>query len=362
MDWATAGITGGASIINGVINRNNVKDTNATNMAIAKANNEAMLQAMRENNRWNRDTAKEFFDMENVYNDPSAVRQRLEDAGYNPFMDANSSVMNTGDSSTPQAQGVPALQAPTLQPVPSVLNGALADITSALVNVATAKKTGVDTKNAESMISRQIREMDINNDWNDFRMNLDKWFSWSDRNWQNEQNRLGVSKTAEEINSIVQDVLNKQKQGQIYDEELAIKQFNKAVAKSESEWIPKQLKQSFINAVKQGNAIDASADASRASAENSRASARLSDRQRELAGRTINGIEVSHDTLKNWETQLNNENITKNQRLEIQKIINEIEKGEVSATSTQWLIHVQQATKYVPVVGDILNFLSKFAK
>ena len=292
IDPISAAITGGTSVINGILNRKSVKDTNKTNMAIAQANNEAMLQAMRENNQWSKDTAKEFFDMENAYNDPSAVRARMEAAGYNPFMDANSSVMNSGDASTPTAQGVPALQAPTLSPVPSVLNGALAEITTAMVNVANAKKTGVETKNAESLISRQIREMDINNEWNQFRMELDKWFSWSDRNWQNEQNRLGVSKTVEEINSLVQDVLNKQKQGLIFDSDLAIKNFEKIVAKSQSEWIPKQLKQSFINAVKQGNAIDAAADASRASAENSRANTRKLSREIELLGHTYNGLKM----------------------------------------------------------------------
>lgn len=362
IDPISAAIAGGTSVINGILNRKSVKDTNKTNMAIAQANNEAMLQAMRENNQWSKDTAKEFFDMENAYNDPSAARERMEAAGYNPFFGNNSTMVNSGDASTPTAQGVPAFQAPTLSPVPSVLNGALTEITNAMVNVANAKKTGVETKNAESLISRQIREMDINNQWNQFRMELDKWFSWSDRNWQNEQNRLGVSKTAEEINSIVQDVLNKQKQGEIFDEDLAIKKFNKVVAKSESEWIPKQLKQSFINAVKQGNAIDASADASRASAAQSRAQTDKIKHEDRILGKTINGVEVDSKTLNAWKEEVRNSSIAQNQKAVIQQALNEIEKGNAASKIGKTLYGVKDAFRYLPVIGDVLDTIVKFAK
>lgn len=356
-------LSAGTSIVNGILNRNSVKDTNRTNMQIAQMNNDAMLGAMRENNAWSKQTAKEFFDMENAYNDPSAVRARMEAAGYNPFFNGNNSAMvNSGDASTPQSQAVPALQAPTLQPVPSIFNGVLSDVTKSMVDIANAKKTGVDTRNAERMIEEQLRGMRMDNNWKEFAYDIDKMYYQNNQEWQNEEKRMQVRKLAEEINSLVEDIKNKQKQGEMYDEDLAIKKFNKIVAHAESVWIPKTLVQNLRNSVKQGNAIDAAADASRASAENSRASARLSDRQRELAGKTINGVEVSADTLKNWETQLDNANITQNQRHEIQKIINEIEKGEVSATSTQWLIHVGKAIEYVPVVGDILRFLEKFAK
>lgn len=356
-------LSAGTSIVNGFLNRKSVKDTNATNIKIAQMNNEASLQAMRENNQWSKDTAKEFFDMENAYNDPSSVRERLENAGYNPFFQSdNSAMVNSGDASTPTAGSVPALQMPQISPVPSVLNGALQDITSAMVNVANAKKTGVDTKNAESLISRQIREMDIKNDWNNFLAELDKTFAWSDREWQNESTRFGVQKLSQEVNKLVQDIINTQKQGELYDVQKAIAEFDKSIKKSQLEWTPKMLKQEFINAVKQGNAIDASADASRASAENSRSSAKLSDRQRELLGKTINGIEVDPATIKNWERQLNQSNINKSQQEEIQHYISEIKKGKLNNWDTRAFIHLSTELEYVPLLGDMLKFLSKFAK
>lgn len=363
LETGMLGASAGASILNGVISHKNTKDTNRTNMEIAKMNNQTAIDMMRESNQFNYDTAKEFFNMENEYNDPKNVRARMENAGYNPFFDSNTSAFaNNGDGATPTSVGVPSLQQPNLSVPPSILNGVLEGVTSAMEKIASAKKMGAETSQVESMLSRQIKSLDIQNEWNQFKMELDKAFEWSNKSWQNEQIRANVQETFGKIANLAEDTINKQKTGKILDLDFEIKQFDKIIKKNESDWSPKMLKQAFVNAVKQGNAIDASADASRASAESSRASARKTIREIDLLGKTYNGVVMSDEQLDQIRNTILSQTENQYFRNELEGRVNALKKNYSENSAYKFLVWLETYADRLPVVGSVLRNLDNIGK
>ena len=86
----------GSSVFQNSQNRQNVRETNQMNYKINQMNNQfnermAMQQRDFQENMWNK---------ENAYNTASAQRQRLEEAGLNPYM-----MMNGGSAGTAQSVG-----------------------------------------------------------------------------------------------------------------------------------------------------------------------------------------------------------------------------------------------------------------
>lgn len=86
----------GSSVVQNSQNRQNVRETNQMNYKINQMNNQfnermAMQQRDFQENMWNK---------ENAYNTASAQRQRLEEAGLNPYL-----MMNGGSAGTAQSVG-----------------------------------------------------------------------------------------------------------------------------------------------------------------------------------------------------------------------------------------------------------------
>lgn len=86
----------GSSVIQNSQNRQNVRETNQMNYRINQMNNQfnermAMQQRDFQENMWNK---------ENAYNTASAQRQRLEEAGLNPYL-----MMNGGSAGVAQSAG-----------------------------------------------------------------------------------------------------------------------------------------------------------------------------------------------------------------------------------------------------------------
>lgn len=86
----------GSSVVGNSQNRQNVQDTNRMNYKINQMNNQfnermALQQRNWQENMWNK---------ENAYNTASAQRQRLEEAGLNPYL-----MMNGGSSGVAQSAG-----------------------------------------------------------------------------------------------------------------------------------------------------------------------------------------------------------------------------------------------------------------
>lgn len=93
----TGGLLGlGSSVVQNSQNRQNIKETNQMNYKINQMNNQfnermAIQQRNWQENMWNK---------ENTYNTASAQRQRLEEAGLNPYL-----MMNGGSAGVAQSAG-----------------------------------------------------------------------------------------------------------------------------------------------------------------------------------------------------------------------------------------------------------------
>lgn len=93
----------GAGIAGSVGGSKSTSSTNAMNYKINQMNNEFNAAEAQKS----RDYQTEMWERTNAYNDPSAVRQRLASAGYNPYLALNSgaagTASNVGSSSTASA-------------------------------------------------------------------------------------------------------------------------------------------------------------------------------------------------------------------------------------------------------------------
>lgn len=113
----------GSSLINGITTSNAQKQANATNVELARMNNEAALNMMRENNEFNKQAAIDMFNMQNEYNDPSSQVERLRKAGINPSAvlgGQGTTIANTGNVSPATSSGNVSLTTPRVEPVTPV--------------------------------------------------------------------------------------------------------------------------------------------------------------------------------------------------------------------------------------------------
>lgn len=111
VDPVSAGIIGGANVVNGVMNMFSTKHSNATNAQIARETNAQNYQMFHEQLGF----TKDMWDASNLYNTPVAQRKRMEQAGINPYMALGN--MNTGNAelaSTPAPN--PAITGAPMQP------------------------------------------------------------------------------------------------------------------------------------------------------------------------------------------------------------------------------------------------------
>lgn len=206
-------ISGGAgllgSLFSGISQNKATKNTNATNLQIARENNalqqkiaaennQLQVDMMRENNKFSRDMALEMFNLENEYNNPSAQVERLIAAGLNPAtMYGSGSVANTGDISTPSAAGstvspsMPSFSTPIMQTPPSVLGamfGSLESVTRSLTNLSQAGLNKQQQVKISSLLTAELDKMlaekdniEISNQVKKFTFELDKVFSYLER-------------------------------------------------------------------------------------------------------------------------------------------------------------------------------------
>lgn len=116
----------GSSIIQNSQNRKNVSDTNQMNYKINQMNNQfnermAIQQRNWQENMWNK---------ENAYNTASAQRQRLEEAGLNPYL-----MMNGGSAGIAQSAGTGTAASSSGNAVMQPFQADYSDIGSSIGNV-----------------------------------------------------------------------------------------------------------------------------------------------------------------------------------------------------------------------------------
>ena len=146
---AVAGSTGfgnaaslGSSIIGAHASLKANKQTNATNLAIARETNELNKKLFYENQAWN----KAMWDLQNEYNTPSAQADRLRQAGFNPFLgDVQPSFASSVPSSTP-----PTMVGATMQSDAPYIQNAFQQIANTFLQgsqiLANNKKIAEDTE------------------------------------------------------------------------------------------------------------------------------------------------------------------------------------------------------------------------
>lgn len=146
MDWLGVG----SSVISGIGSLLGQASANRANKALAR---EQMAWQSEENQKAF-DRNVQMFNMENAYNDPSAVMERLKNAGVNPFLAFSNggvgSAMSTTANGNVTTGGVSPVMA-TQQALP--FGAAFEGLSQGIINAANVKKTLAETKG-----------IDLNND------------------------------------------------------------------------------------------------------------------------------------------------------------------------------------------------------
>nr|DAR48357.1 MAG TPA: hypothetical protein [Microviridae sp.] len=115
----------GSSFLTDIFGSIGQRNTNRTNLQIARETNAQNMKLMQTQQRWNElmyqrqyDDNLALWNMQNDYNDASSQRQRLEAAGLNPYMMMNGGSAGTAqgiDAPSPQNLSVPTMQGATMQ-------------------------------------------------------------------------------------------------------------------------------------------------------------------------------------------------------------------------------------------------------
>ena len=257
IDPLTLSVAGGLGVFNGLLNNKNTKATNKTNLQIARENNEMAYRMFNEGNEFNRQMAIDMFNMENEYNDPSAVRERLENAGYNPFLsDENSSMVNFGDAATPNSVAPPALSTPTMMTPPSILNGVMDSVADITLKSAQAKKLGAETTTIDQVRDKLIKEYEINNDAKQWQLALNQAFDPMLKSLEGSEKAAYVNKLREDILLTHQNYSNAIIDGDIKTEDRELRKLEKLMKNVELKFLPDSLREQLSNLKKQGREID----------------------------------------------------------------------------------------------------------
>lgn len=145
-----SGLLGGlGSVISGAVGASSTADTNKTNLKINQMNNdfnarEAQKARDFQLNMWNR---------ENEYNTASSQRKRLEDAGYNPYMNDAQAGTASGMSGTSAAS---AAGAASQVPYTPDFQSVGVNLASALKIMSDKKQTDIENLNMTDLLRSQI--------------------------------------------------------------------------------------------------------------------------------------------------------------------------------------------------------------
>lgn len=157
-DFASGLFGGLGSVISGAIGAKSTSDSNKTNLKINQMNNdfnarEAQKARSFQLDMWNR---------ENEYNKASSQRKRLEDAGYNPYMNDAQAGSATGMSGTSAATAAGA--APQIPYTPDFQSVGV-NLASSLKMMSEKKQTDIENLNMSDLLRSQIWQNIGATDW-----------------------------------------------------------------------------------------------------------------------------------------------------------------------------------------------------
>lgn len=157
-DFASGLFGGLGTVISGAIGAKSTSDTNKTNLKINQMNNdfnarEAQKARVFQLDMWNR---------ENEYNKASSQRKRLEEAGYNPYMNDAQAGTATGMSGTSAATAAGAT--PQIPYTPDFQSVGV-NLASALKMMSEKKQTDIENLNMSDLLRSQIWQNIGATDW-----------------------------------------------------------------------------------------------------------------------------------------------------------------------------------------------------
>jgi hypothetical protein len=157
-DWA-GGLFGGiGSVVSGVIGAKSTSDTNKTNLKINQMNNDFNAREAQKA----RDFQLSMWNKENEYNSASSQRNRLEQAGYNPYMSDAQAGTAAGMSGTSAASAAGA--SPQVPYTPDFQSVGV-NLASALKMMSEKKQTDIENLNMSDLLRSQIWQNIGATDW-----------------------------------------------------------------------------------------------------------------------------------------------------------------------------------------------------
>lgn len=157
-DFASGLFGGLGSVVSGAVGAASTSDTNKTNLKIAQMNNDFNAREAQKA----RDFQLDMWDKENEYNKASSQRNRLEEAGYNPYMSDAQAGTASGMSGTSAATAAGA--APQIPYTPDFQSVGL-NLASALKMMSEKKQTDIENLNMSDLLRSQIWKNLGDTDW-----------------------------------------------------------------------------------------------------------------------------------------------------------------------------------------------------
>lgn len=148
-DFASGLFGGIGSVISGAIGAKSTSDTNKTNLKINQMNNDFNAREAQKA----RDFQLDMWTRENEYNKASSQRKRLEEAGYNPYMNDAQAGTATGMSGTSAATAAGA--SPQIPYTPDFQSVGV-NLASALKMMSEKKQTDIENLNMSDLLRSQI--------------------------------------------------------------------------------------------------------------------------------------------------------------------------------------------------------------
>lgn len=157
-DFAGGLFGGVGSVISGAIGAKTTSDTNKTNLKINQMNNDFNARESQKA----RDFQLDMWNKENEYNSASSQRKRLEEAGYNPYMNDAQAGTAAGMSGTSAASAAGA--APQVPYTPDFQSVGV-NLASALKMMSEKKQTDIENLNMSDLLRSQIWQNIGATDW-----------------------------------------------------------------------------------------------------------------------------------------------------------------------------------------------------
>lgn len=148
-DFASGLFGGIGSVVSGAVGAKTTADTNKTNLKINQMNNDFNAREAQKA----RDFQLDMWNRENEYNKASSQRKRLEDAGYNPYMNDAQAGIASGMSGTSAASAAGA--APQIPYTPDFQSVGV-NLASALKMMSEKKQTDIENLNMTDLLRSQI--------------------------------------------------------------------------------------------------------------------------------------------------------------------------------------------------------------